>query len=118
MTHASPRFVLIEQSLREVGGHYFEYASEVLRAAESAGYQPVLATHRQFAAQARLPSRWHIRPLFPYVSDRIHRIPSAYSFGLWRQIAASRGNLTAIFSRVADACADRCKATISHLRWW
>jgi len=118
MTATRRKFVLIEQSLREVGGHYLEYAREILQAAEAAGYEPVLATHRDFRGADRLPSGWRVLPLFPYGSDKIHRIPSAYSFGLWRQIAASRGNLPAIAARVADAVSDRCKAAVSGLRWW
>ena len=118
MPSARPKFVLLEQSLFEVGGHYFEYAADVLRAAESAGYQPILAAHRRFAAGHRLPSRWHVRSIFPYGSDRIHRIPSAYSFPLWRQMAAGHGGWAALVSRLADACADRCKAAISRWRWW
>lgn len=113
-----PKFVLIEQSLQEVGGHYFEYAYEVLQAAEEAAYEPVLACHRDFSELARFPDHWRKHAVFPYSSDRIHRIPSAYSFGLWRQIAASRGNLPSIAARVADAAADRCKAAVSRLRWW
>src|SRR6186713_1124766 len=118
MTATRRKFVLIEQSLREVGGHYLEYAREILQAAEAAGYEPVLATHREFRGADRLPGGWRVLPLFPYGSDKIHRIPSAYSFGLWRQIAASRGNLPAIAARVADAVSDRCKAAVSGLRWW
>jgi hypothetical protein len=118
MTVNRLKFILIEQSLREVGGHYFEYAREILRAAEAAGYEPVLACHQQFAEADRFPSHWQIFPLFPFTSDRIHRIPSAYSFGLWRQMAASRGSLSAITSRIADALSDRCKAAVSGLRWW
>src|SRR5687767_9838922 len=112
------KFILIEQSLRDVGGHYFEYAREILYAAEAAGYEPVLATHRDFRGADHLPSRWRVLLLFPFTSDKIHRIPSAYSFGLWRQIVASRGNLPAIAARVADAVSDRCKAAVSGLRWW
>lgn len=112
------KFVLIEQSLRDVGGHYFEYAREILHAAQAAGYQPVLATHQEFADAAHLPADCRVLPLFPYGSDKIHRIPSAYSFGLWRQIAASRGNPAAIAARLADAVSDRCKAALSGLRWW
>ena len=112
------KFILIEQSLRDVGGHYFEYAREILQAAEVAGREPVLATHREFRGADRLPSRWRVLPLFPYGSDKIHRIPSAYSFGLWPQIISSGGNFPAIASRIADAVSDRCKAAVSRLRWW
>jgi hypothetical protein len=118
MPSVRPKFVLIEQSLFEVGGHYFEYAADVLQAAEAAGYLPILAANTQFAAAERLPERWYVRSIFPYVSDRIHRIPSAYSFGLWRQMAAGRGGWAALLSRLTDAVADRCKATISRWRWW
>lgn len=41
------KFVLIDQSLTDVGGHHYEYARRVLGAAEAAGYRPVLAANRK-----------------------------------------------------------------------
>jgi glycosyltransferase involved in cell wall biosynthesis len=43
-----PRFVLIDHSLRKIGGHHYEYARHVLKAATGAGYEAVLAAHRDF----------------------------------------------------------------------
>ena len=46
-----PQFVLIDQSIRGLTGHHYEYAVHVLRAAEKAGYQPILAANRKFTGQ-------------------------------------------------------------------
>ncbi|MCS7027093.1 MAG: hypothetical protein NZV14_20040 [Bryobacteraceae bacterium] len=43
------KFILIDPSLASIAGHYYEYALHVLEAAQRAGYEPYLATHRQFA---------------------------------------------------------------------
>lgn len=59
-----PSFVLVDQSLRSVGGHPFDYAVHVLSAAEQAGYQPVLATHRKFRNRNSLPRQFKVLPCF------------------------------------------------------
>lgn len=61
-----PRFVLIDHSLRSVGGHHYEYAVHVLREAETAGFAIVLATHRSFQDRSHLPATWQVLPVFPY----------------------------------------------------
>lgn len=43
------KFVLIDPSIASIAGHYYEYAVHVLEAAQRAGYEPYLATHRRFA---------------------------------------------------------------------
>ena len=58
------KFVLVEHSLRNVGGHHYEYASHVLREAERAGYECVLATHRSFRERGSLAGTWPVYPLF------------------------------------------------------
>jgi hypothetical protein len=63
-----PRFVYIDHSLIRVGGHEYDYALNVLRAAEASGYSVVLATNRRFRNHSGLPDRWPIFPLFPYTS--------------------------------------------------
>ncbi|MDF9407902.1 hypothetical protein L7E55_05935 [Pelotomaculum isophthalicicum JI] len=43
-----PKFILIDHSIREFGGHYYEYAVHVLRAAKEEGLKTILATNRDF----------------------------------------------------------------------
>lgn len=57
-----PRFVLIDHSLAEVGGHHYEYAKHVLNAAAACGYSPLLAANRKFAAGGAEP--WEVRPVY------------------------------------------------------
>ena len=67
-----PQFVLIDRLLAGLGGHNFQYAVDVLQAAESAGYEPVLATRQSFDAADQLPANWKLRPLFQYGWTRRH----------------------------------------------
>ena len=60
------KFVLIDHSLESLGGHNFEYAVHMLRAAEQVGYDVVLATNRNFRCGDRLPAHWSCYPLFQY----------------------------------------------------
>ena len=62
--HVMPKFVLIDPSLQAVGGHHFEYALHLLRAAEQAGFEPWLAPHRKFREQSELPANWRILPVY------------------------------------------------------
>lgn len=106
-----PQFILIEPSLRNLGGHHFEYAFEIVYAAEEAGYQPILAVNRDFEERDRFPSNWKAFPLFPYRSDRIHRIPKAASLALGEHL------LRADIGATIGGLADRFKSKISGLRW-
>jgi hypothetical protein len=58
------KFVLIDHSMKDLGGHYYTYASCVLPAAERAGFQPVLAMHREFRDLPALPPSWQSHPIF------------------------------------------------------
>jgi glycosyltransferase involved in cell wall biosynthesis len=58
------KFILIDNSIIDVGGHHYEYAMHVLRAAEKAGYTPILATNRRFKANDQSP--WRIYPVYKY----------------------------------------------------
>ncbi|GEM_PF-839379 len=62
------KFVLIDHSLESLGGHNFEYAVHILRAAEQMGYDVVLATNRNFRCGDRLPAHWSVYPLFQYTT--------------------------------------------------
>jgi hypothetical protein len=61
-----PRFILLDHSLKGVGGHHFDYALHVLRAAESLGYEPVLVSNKRFWGNAKLPKACRVLPLFRY----------------------------------------------------
>ena len=61
-----PKFILIDHSLKGVGGHHYEYASHILCAAEDAGFQIALATHRKFQPGDGFSDRWRILPTFRY----------------------------------------------------
>ncbi len=50
MERAVPKFVVIDPSLRDYQGHYFEYAARVLRTAQERGFEPVLIANRQVQA--------------------------------------------------------------------
>jgi hypothetical protein len=62
------KFVLIDHSMKDLGGHYYTYASCVLPAAERAGLQPVLAMHRDFSDFAALPPTWQSHAVFRHKS--------------------------------------------------
>ncbi|MEE3369632.1 MAG: hypothetical protein VX346_09850 [Planctomycetota bacterium] len=63
-----PRFVLLDNSLVEVGGHFLEHAVCLLKAAELAGLQPVLATNRDFEQRDAVPPGWLVYPIFRYTA--------------------------------------------------
>lgn len=62
------KFILIDQSLRSVGGHPCDYALHLLRAVEQQGYTPILATHRKFRRKSSLPTHWQVLPCFRHSS--------------------------------------------------
>ena len=62
-----PKFILIDNSITGIGGHYYEYAIHVLNAAQQAGFTPVLAANRRFADA--VPSYIQVQPM--------------YRFGIW-----------------------------------
>ena len=58
------KFILIDQSLRDLGGHHYPYAYSVLTAAQQAGWEPVLAVNRDFLQRAALPASWRVHALY------------------------------------------------------
>jgi hypothetical protein len=62
------KFILIEHSLRDLGGHYYTYAYSILKAAERAGFQPVIAVNSAFQDLPSLPSHWQVHALYPHKS--------------------------------------------------
>ena len=69
-----PKFVLIDPSLQGIGGHHFEYAAHVLRAAEQAGFEPLLAANRKFRDTVELPPHWHVVSLYQHGAYSKRRI--------------------------------------------
>jgi glycosyltransferase involved in cell wall biosynthesis len=62
------KFILIDHSLKGVGGHHYEYAAHVLSAAERAGYAPALATNRRFRPGGDYPRHWPTWPIFRFTT--------------------------------------------------
>jgi hypothetical protein len=69
-----PKFILIDQSLRDLGGHHYPYAQTVLSAAQHSGWQPVLAVNRRFSQRAALPTDWRVHALFAHESYSRHTL--------------------------------------------
>jgi hypothetical protein len=63
-----PKFVLIDHSLKDLGGHHYPYAYNVLAAAQRAGWQPVLVTHRNFTQHSALPPDWRVHAIYAHPS--------------------------------------------------
>lgn len=108
------KFILVDHSLRDTGGHHYPYAASVLQAAASAGYAPALATHRDFGAAKDFPPHWPLHPLFPQVSYSAHALdtqsapraadgPLARLFAPWRSLWQRRQRRRHI-RRFAAAC--------------
>jgi hypothetical protein len=67
-------FVLIDHSVKRIGGHNFEYAYHILRAAETQGYKPVFCVNRRFFEQKRLPQSWTLLPIFHHTTYEVHHL--------------------------------------------
>jgi len=61
-----PNFLLIDHGLAEVGGHNYQYAVDILTAAQERGYQPVVALRRQFPKTVQVPPTWRVFPVFRF----------------------------------------------------
>ena len=67
------KFILVDHSLHSVGGHHFEYALQVLRAAERAGFDIWLGANRRLRESEKLPVHWKVRPVYQYTTYSRHR---------------------------------------------
>ncbi|MBZ5637128.1 MAG: hypothetical protein LAO51_00070 [Acidobacteriia bacterium] len=61
-----PRLYVLDHSLVDLGGHHYEYDLHVLRAAEQAGWEPVLGSHVRCRAREHLPANWAVAPVFHF----------------------------------------------------
>ena len=127
------KFVLIDHSLKDLGGHYYTYASCVLPAAERAGFACVLATHCDFSDFEALPRNWTVHASFRHKSQSQRAIDigtSTRALGAWwnrmrdnwharerqRIATAFAADCAALFDRVDLAAGDHVfMATASEL---
>ncbi len=61
-----PTFLHVDPSLGGIGGHEFDCAMNILRAAETAGYSVALAANRRFRGGPSLPAHWPVYSVFPH----------------------------------------------------
>jgi hypothetical protein len=92
------KFIVLDQSLRDLGGHHFDYASQTLRAAKAAGFDVLLACHRRFQAGAFLPSGCRVLPLFR------HHTYSRYSDFTGIQAILEDEQKDSLARRMVDYC--------------
>ncbi|MFK8112270.1 MAG: glycosyltransferase [Rubripirellula sp.] len=64
VTAKRPRLILVDDNIRDVGGHYFELATLLLTGADRLGYQPVLATNACFDEPQSVNSGWDLHRVF------------------------------------------------------
>jgi len=67
-------FVVIDHSVKRIGGHNYEYALHVLAAAERQGFRPVLAVNRRFFERQRLPATWQLYTPFRHTTYEAARL--------------------------------------------
>ncbi|MBM4089187.1 MAG: hypothetical protein FJ276_07130 [Planctomycetes bacterium] len=105
------KLVVLDHSLTGIGGHNYEQAVQVLLAAEQLGYEPVLATNRQFRRSDLLPAHWR---LFPVFRDESFDCLSDYPLDMWgRRLESSHG---APCERVARKAEGETRGWAR--RWW
>ncbi len=114
------KFVLIDHSLKDVGGHHYSYAREFLAAARRAGFEPVLATNRRFRERGAFEDAATVLPLFRNESYT----PLTFDMQAFRpgvQRAIRRPGLGARWrsyrrARLARAFAHDCRSLFQQLR--
>lgn len=111
------KFILIDHSMRDLGGHYYTYASCVLPAAERAGFQPILAMHREFRDLAALPSSWQSHPVFrnkSYSQRYVDTGSTNGAFGSWWSRTRSKWRARER-TRLAESFAEDCATLLSKV---
>jgi hypothetical protein len=61
---SNSRLILVDDNIRDVGGHYYELATLLLSGADQLGYQPILATHSCFDEPDAVNPNWQLHPTF------------------------------------------------------
>jgi glycosyltransferase involved in cell wall biosynthesis len=111
------KFVLIDHSMRDLGGHYYTYASCVLPAAERAGFQPVLAMHREFRDLPALPPSWQPHPIFrnkSYSQRYIETGSANGTFGGWWSRTRNKWRARER-QRLAESFAEDCATLLNKI---
>ncbi len=83
------RFVLIDPSLQQSGGHNLEYALHLLHTARDSGHPVFLATHRDFPRVQSAAMDWPVLPVFRFSLYRtrpIGELPAPRLF--WRDVVS------------------------------
>jgi len=112
-----PKFVLVEPALYRMGGHFYEYSVQILKAAEEAGFTPHIAIHQRFDEEGQFPQHWHVHREFPYDSNRIYKVPRAYTGNLLLSVLKGQKNITDSFFTIIDGVGNLFKTAISRLRF-
>ncbi len=68
------QFIVVDHSIKRIGGHNYEYALHVLSAAERQGYRPILAVNRRFFESHRLPKKWQLHTVFHHTTYEVARL--------------------------------------------
>lgn len=95
------RFILIQPGLKSLTGHYHEFAVLMLNCAQAAGYEPVLAVHRQCRSMASFPPGWRVLPVFARAEGRM--LPPRRSFAVLRNAPLVPALLVRLFEAVSGA---------------
>ncbi|MET0533426.1 MAG: hypothetical protein ABW171_04300 [Steroidobacter sp.] len=112
------KFVLIDHSMKDLGGHYYTYASCVLPAAERAGFQPVLAMQRDFRDFAALPASWQSHAVFRHKSYSQRTLDTGNAsggFSGWWSRTRSKWRARER-QRYAESFAEDCAALLAKVR--
>lgn len=59
-----PRLILVDDNIRNTGGHYCELATLLLGGAQQLGFQPVIAANREFDQPETIDDSWQLIPTF------------------------------------------------------
>lgn len=81
------RFLLIDNSITDTSGHYYQYAMFCLNAAKTLGLDPVLITNKEYEDHEKVP--WKIIPTYRYGFWVRPDKPSRGIYGLVNQITNS-----------------------------
>ena len=103
--------------MKDLGGHYYTYASCVLPAAERAGLRPVLAMHRDFRDLGALPPSWQSHAIFRNKSYSQRYVDAGSTrgiFGGWWARTRSKWRARER-ERLADSFAEDCATLLTKV---
>jgi glycosyltransferase involved in cell wall biosynthesis len=61
---STPRLLLVDDNVRNLGGHFYELMVLLAEGAERLGYCPVVAVNRAFESESAFPGRWNLHRVF------------------------------------------------------